>query len=145
MPDSEEDWCAALRVPQCQAKGEMENDALRTDGCALPHSSKEMSDSEEDWCAALRGPQCQAKAEMENDALRTDGCALSHVSKHDRTQHFYAAARTREAKERKRRRRAEGSHVQSLKKWTEDYNDLVAKINSLLELGVFLDGKTFFL
>ena len=33
MSDSEEG-------PQCQAKAEMENDALRTDGCALPHWSK---------------------------------------------------------------------------------------------------------
>ena len=40
MSDSEEDWCAALRGPRCQAKAEMENDALRTDGCALPHWSK---------------------------------------------------------------------------------------------------------
>ena len=36
-------------------QNEMENDALRTNGYALPHWSKEMSDWEEDWCAALRG------------------------------------------------------------------------------------------
>ena len=40
MSDSEEDWCAALRGPQSDAKAEMENDALRTDCCALPHWSK---------------------------------------------------------------------------------------------------------
>ena len=129
MSDSEEDWCAALRGAQCDANAEMEHDALRTDG------SKEMSDSEEDWCATLRGAQCDANAEMEDDALRTDGCPLPHWSKRDRTQHFYAAARMREAKGRKRRQRAEGSHVQPLKKWTEDYNDSVATFK-------FLVGKT---
>ena len=61
-------------------------------------------------------PLCDAKTEIQNDAPRTDGCAVPHWSKRDRTQHLYAAACMREAKERKRRRRAEGSHVQSLKK-----------------------------
>ena len=101
----------------------------------------EMSDSEEDWCAALRGPQCDAKAEVENDTLRTDCYALPHWSKRDRTQHFYAAARMREGKERKRRRRAEGSHVQSLKKvdWRPQ------RLGCDIWTWRFLVGKTAFL
>ena len=108
-----------------------------------PLSTKaEMSDSKEDSCAALRGPQCQAKDEMKNDALRTDGCALPHWTKRDRTQHFYAAAPMPEAKE-KRRRRAEGSQVQSLKKWTEDCNDSVATLKFLVGTWRFLMENRF--
>ena len=48
-------------------------------------------------------------------------------------------------KERERRRRAEGSHVQSLKKWTEHHNDSVATLKFLVGTWRFLVGKTAFL
>ena len=66
-------------------------------------------------------------------------------SKRDRTQHLYAAAGMLEAKERKRSRRAEGSDVQSLKKWTEDYSDSSATFKFFVGTWCFLVGKTAFL